>query len=389
MGKRTLHLILLSAIAFRIALLFVSIGSNDIRTWNGYGDQISTHGLRYLYDNVALFNHPPLAGVYAWAVSVASSTFGIPFYWLFKFPMLLADLFSAYLIYSLIQVTSADRSDRTGIIGGTLYVANPATALISSYHGNTDALCACFCVLAYWLMIAKSRPLLAGIAAGLALNVKIIAVPFLLPFLILAADNKARKTILVGGSIAIMPIVLAAYLLGAPFIHNVFHYQSKLEFWGITALLCTFFSTVGTDTVAAIRLLRSYQDLGRYLIVLTVLVGNLALLRRKYPHRSTAGYLWATGTFIILAPGFGLQYLIYPLTAAFISNWRRAFYLSLHVAIFLVSVYSDFLETLLPLESVHTTPFLGLSAVLGISVWAHFVWLIFRQMLEDASPAKD
>jgi len=55
----------------RLALVAVSLGSNDIFTWEIFGRWIAQRGLFDLYQLNPTFNHPPLPGYY----SAASATY--------------------------------------------------------------------------------------------------------------------------------------------------------------------------------------------------------------------------------------------------------------------------------------------------------------------------
>ena len=64
----------------------------------------------------------------------------------------------------------------------------PVRILVSGYHGNTDAVYAMLSLLAVYLLQDRNRPLLAGLALGLAINIKLIPV-LLIPPLVLAAQS--------------------------------------------------------------------------------------------------------------------------------------------------------------------------------------------------------
>jgi hypothetical protein len=143
----------------------------------------------------------------------------------------------------------------------------------------------------------------------------------------------------------------------------------------------------GAGPESILKFVKLYQDFGRYLIVLGVLFGSYRLAYQEFPRRLMLGFFWAVTSFLIFAPGFGIQYLLYPMTAAFAVNPRRAFIFSVHATLFLLVVYYDFLISWFPLESNHTHYFFGLSALLGISVWSHLVCFVFREFREQRSLA--
>jgi hypothetical protein len=161
----------------RVWVVKHSLGSNDMLTWWSFATEIDQHGLAFAYDNDPRFNHPPLMGLLVSLLHALAAKTGVRFDVLFKTPELLADVGAAALIYWIWR----RRSARYAALAVALFCWNPASLLVSAYHGNTDPLCAAL-TLAAVLLVDSKRPLLAGLALGASINVKLIPV-LLIPVL--------------------------------------------------------------------------------------------------------------------------------------------------------------------------------------------------------------
>jgi hypothetical protein len=308
MGEAEYGLLGLGALALllRVVVIATSVGSNDMRTWQEFALGIHHTSVGTLYDTNELFNHPPLMGLFAsgaywlWRWSL------LPFEWLFKAPMLLADLGSALLLYRTYRAESPLRA--AGAFA--LFCCNPASILITAYHGNTDSLCASLMLLAAVLMDAR-LVFWSGVALAASINVKLIPVLLFVPLLACVRDRKQAVRFVAGVSLGVIPFI--PYLLWhyQGFYKNALAYRSHSGGWGITFLMDQLASLHHLGP-AGKKLSRFWVKKGTLFVLAWPLV--LAALRRfKYPHIS-ARELAATTmlAFLVLAPGFGIQYLVYP-----------------------------------------------------------------------------
>src|SRR5215470_2872358 len=79
------------ALALRLAVSAVSIGSNDAVTWRIFGEEVSRLGPLEPYRLHPYFNQPPLMGWLAAAVFRLHARSGLRFEVLFKLPSILAN----------------------------------------------------------------------------------------------------------------------------------------------------------------------------------------------------------------------------------------------------------------------------------------------------------
>lgn len=287
-------------------MVVTSVGSNDMRTWLEFAESIHRTSVGALYDANALFNHPPLMGLFASGVYSASAWSGVRFEWLFKAPMLLADLGSALLLYR-----SHRRRSRLRAAGAfALFCCNPASILITAYHGNTDSLCASLMLLAAVLM-DSNLALWSGVALAASINVKLIPVLLIPPLLACVRDRQQAARFLSGVSIGVLPFApyLAWHFQG--FYKHALAYRSHGGVWGITFLADQIAGLPHLGT-AGKKVMRFWVKKGSLFVLGWPLL--LAVLRRfKYPELGARELGASTMlAFLVFAPGFGIQYLVYP-----------------------------------------------------------------------------
>jgi hypothetical protein len=292
-----LLLLSLAALLVRIWAARVSIGSNDIVTWEGFAQEVLDHGVSRTYLLDGEFNHPPLMGYLAAASMQVAKGLGLPFAFVFKLTPIVASVLTIYML------GRAYRLPRSILL---LLVVSPIDILISSYHGNTDTLCVAFCVAAL-LAANGGRFILSGLALGAAINVKLIPVIAIVPMLASLPSWKARVRFsfsLVVCALPFVPILLSVF---HAFVQNAILYNSFRAYWGFGML------AYGTEASfpRASQALWHFTELGKY----PILAGSAAYALLPFVGRriERAQYCaFAFATFLVFASGFGPQYLVYP-----------------------------------------------------------------------------
>ena len=320
----------------RIWVMEVSLGSNDIITWRDFAIEIDLRGLGFLYDNHQDFNHPPLMGLLAQLLFVVATKTGVRFDVLFKTPELLADTGVAALLYWMWQ----RRSARYAALAVALFCWNPASLLVSAYHGNTDPLCAALALVAV-LLVDSQRPLLAGLALGASINVKLI--PLLLIPALYSCVGGWRKAarFTVGVSFGVLPFVPVAIWHWQGFFAHVLHYEPYPGAWGITSMLLALKSNPNLGPFS--RDLRHFwaENGSHFVLVAALVLGGVNLARRR-PWSARELGACAFAVFLVLTPGFGVQYIVYPVTLLFAANLRRAVAFSTIAGLYAFVLYASF-----------------------------------------------
>ncbi|HVR61140.1 MAG TPA: glycosyltransferase 87 family protein [Polyangia bacterium] len=352
-------------LAARLWVSYLSHGSNDINTWGWFAADERLHGVGWLYDHRDGFNHPPLMVMMAGALHALAEKARLRFDFLFKLPSVAADLAAALLIHWRWRRQSA----LLAAAAFALFCWNPASFLVTAHHGNTDPLCATLSLLA-GLLVDRGNGFAAGLALGGAVNVKLIPV-LLLPAL-LSALPSARACLRFAGGLALGAVPFIPVLIGhwPGFYRRVLAYRSFPHEWGITSMLASFKSLGHLREVGAA--LDSFWIARGSLFILAGAVALAAVNRARHrawdaPTLAACVYL----LFILLAPGFGLQYLIYPIPLLFVVRLPRAVFYSTLAGAFMLLVYYSLWTGGRPYYSEFRE---GIPA--GAKVVGNFVWLL-------------
>lgn len=289
----------------RLAIAWVSYGTNDMSTWGFIGNQVRWNGLLETYrTQTRQMNHPPIPVLWAALTTMAGSAWlaGL----LMKIPAIVGDGLSCVLL-AMIFTRRGDL--RLAKLASLAMALSPIAILISGYHCNTDNLYAALGLLAVYLAADRRRFFFAGLALGAAINVKLIPV-LLIPVLFALCRNRDHIIYLVIGlAIAAVPFLPLLTILDAV-RQNMVQYTPPESDWGIIYILHDLMRNPNLQPYAA-RFLEQYKLLGRLAIIAGVL--TVCGASRLFKRCSLSGYELAAliySIFLILAPGFGPQYLV-------------------------------------------------------------------------------
>jgi hypothetical protein len=299
---RSLVWILALALGLRLYVAAISYGTNDIETWRTFARLALQHGVSRVYELHPLFNHPPLMGWYSAGMLAISSALNVDFTFVFKLVPIAADTLAVWLVY---------RIGRPATPWLLLFAINPANVLVSGFHGNTDCLCAMFCVASVYFG-DRERPALSGLSLAAALNVKLIPVMLIVP---LACSFRGRGIVrfILALGVGVIPFIPTVLVAWDAFRRNALQYNSFNAPWGL-----------GLISSALDGWLLRYQasfgelvsGLGKPLILGgSALLGSWQLRFRTFSRVELAAL--ATSWFLACSPGFGAQYIVYP--AAFLA----------------------------------------------------------------------
>lgn len=275
------------------------------------------------------FNHPPamihLIRLCGW---LADST-GVRFQFWLRLPSILADIGSFILVLGLLQ-----RLWPANIRFGSLLALAlcPTAILISGYHCNTDSLMIFFVLLSIYLIETEKPAWLGGVSFGLALCVKIMPLCFL-PAVFFYLKGLRRRIYFFACVALTFVFCSMPYLAQDPkaIWVTVFGYSSIYGHWGWTLLAYLTFPDLPT------YLHQPYDVQGAHTIFAQALkAATIALIllvsiwfNRRQPKPSLfleCGLI--TAIFLFMAPGFGVQYLVWlvPFVAALRLRWSLAYY---------------------------------------------------------------
>jgi Glycosyltransferase family 87 len=325
-------LLALLAMAAKLYCAFTTIGSVDVYYFRQFGQVIADQGVVKMYEN-PIFNHPPLLGVflgyaYEWTgPRVALFTTYI------RLPGILADL---AVVLALLWVRRKTGRPSWWALG--LLAASPVSFMVSGYHGNFDPLIALGLTLAVAACIA-GQPMLCGAFLGLTCQVKII--PVLLGpafFFFWLHRGKARPF-----AIGAISLVLAGWLVPlctvpSLFLHRVIAYNSIWGWWGFPYLIGMI---GGPKLHASLTELPPPAEAALGLMFKALIIAAVITLawrkRASTPVGvfSTLALSWAV--FLVFAPGFGVQYLVWiaPFLLVHSERWFAVYTAAASIALFI------------------------------------------------------
>jgi len=216
--KRPVIIAIAFATIVKLLIAWFTIGTSDVVTWRAFANNAALCGqcvysLPGPYGDP--FNHPPFMVVF---LKLVAGTALFPF-WI-RLPSILADIGTVFFVSRLLP--NAPKSHLV------LLALNPVSILISGFHGNTDPVMICFVVASIYAA-TKDRFELAGVAFGMALNVKIVPLLFVPSFLF--QPGLRRRLIFVVTSVATVLLFLLPYM-SKEVITRVLGYQGVFVNWG-------------------------------------------------------------------------------------------------------------------------------------------------------------
>jgi hypothetical protein len=356
----------------RLFVIAISNGSDDMLTWASFAQHINTHGLWQTYRDIPDFNHPPLMGLLAGALMKLSVGLDVPFRLLWKLPPLLADLCVLRLLWGCFKPEG--KLWAAGAMA--LFSINPISITVTAFHGNTDSVCALLCLCAA-LLHRRERPLLAGLALAGAINVKVFPLVLVPGFLLLCRSPRAGLRFLVGMALGCVPLAVACLVVPQEFYANALHYNSQLNRWGVNAWV---FDAERSYPRFYRLITHDYRDIGRFFILMVA--GLVALLGRAARWDAVRVAALSLAAFLFLAPGFGVQYLVWPVPLLAVASLQYSAWWALFGGAFAVLIYESFLvKNEWPLRSEHylITSTVGL---VGLCAWAVLGCYLYSQIVK-------
>ena len=290
------------AFAIKIALANFTYGTNDVTTWTEDLAVIRHDGVRMLYlsgvqsvshDGVRyplqVFSHPPsMVHVLQFWGALAQATH-LPLQFWMRFTCALCDLAGLPILLWLVSCSKIAGNARLKVLLLTLACCNPLSIMISGFHGNTDPIMVFFLLLSVYCIEKKKAPLMAGIAMGLALAIKVVPV-ILAPAIFFYLRRWSDR---IWFFAAVLLVFLGAgwpytFQFPAIILASISRYSSLPGIWSILGV---------NPALNKIVLLTA----------ITVLSYWLNRDRARLPLFAQFGLLFAL--FLFFGPGFAIQYL--------------------------------------------------------------------------------
>ncbi|HJX91163.1 MAG TPA: glycosyltransferase 87 family protein [Pyrinomonadaceae bacterium] len=296
------------AVFMKLYLALTTLGTNDVLTWQSFLNNIREFGGIGTYQRPGVFgdpyNHPPFMIHVLRVLGFLSDITPLPFQFWIRLPAIIADVGSVWLLLKL----------KTPWLMLLLFCLCPAAILISGFHGNTDPVMVFLLLLSVYAFERFSSDWLAGLAFGMALNIKIVPLIFI-PAIFFYLSNMKRRVVFFAVALAILFVASLPYIMIDPILigHKMLGYGSTYNRWGWPLLLNFIFLPRSTlplidyDSAILHRFLFGYS---KYMISVFVVVISWFMNRRNANKPSLFfQYGLIFSLFLTLTPGFGVQYL--------------------------------------------------------------------------------
>lgn len=321
------------AAALKLLIAANTFGTNDIHYWIQFAQGARDFGPVGMYGHEfrVLYNHPPMIGWLLLAIGwLGEHLMSFPF-WM-RVPSILADVGTAVLVFELVR---RRRPPPEAAIAGLAISASPLLFIVSGFHGNTDPVFVALSLLALYLVLNRRSPLLAGLAIGLAVSVKLVPVIFV-PLLVVLVLRRGQRDVVrfLAGGTAVFALLWLPVLVfrGSEFLAQVVGYPGiALRQWGLPQLLAWLHAPQGVQDVVV--------DPGRLLVLAAAAALPAALVWRR-PSAAAPALALAASLFLFLSPAFGMQYLVWPLAAAYLTKNGPAHLYNVGSSVFALVVYS-------------------------------------------------
>ena len=346
MTARTIAILFAAGLVVRLLLVMTSVGTSDVIFWILWTNLVEKHGIAGAYAISAMLNHAPLTVALLAAYREISTATGVEVTDLLRLVQVLADCVSFAALLAIGRRIQPANAAWLALY----YFLSPVAIAITAFHCNVDATMVMFILVALALFIREQHAG-AGVALALAFASKIPAI-FLLPFLLVAAGRAWWRFLAAFSAVtlAIWTPLLAAG--GSVVLRNIFGWAGMSGSWGLPAIA----NQLGWDSLA-----RFYVAHGRWILLAALAVLGLLFIGRQAPSPVRTGeapvlhggsewrgkrdvlrvspliYL----ALLFFAPGFGIQYLLWPLPfIPFLFERRSALLWSAITSIFVVVIYT-------------------------------------------------
>ncbi len=383
-NRHFFHTTIVFSIAFIILLvkLFISsmtIGTNDIISWLKFAEYIYQHGSFSIYQNIELYNHPPLMSWILKLLFIIHNQSDFSFQFLFRLMPILSDFGSVIIIWKLME--HYDIQNRVWI--GIFCAVNPINILVSGFHGNTDPIFI-FLILTTVYYYETGKIKLSGTLFGLSLCVKIVPILLIPAFYVYIRDIKLRRKFFLS-SLLIPLCVYTPYLIYdvISVFRNIFLYGSIPGRWGFGQIFLWLSQNeaipVGLGVYFENLLYLHYQYGPLMIVAITIAI----ILRFNQCNLNLLEYVFLTlSCFLILTPGFGVQYLSWLSLVGILISLKWGGLYGIFGGLFLYRVYTywsgGFPMNYANSLSVGVEKWVGIDKILILILWLIVCSMLFE-----------
>jgi hypothetical protein len=305
----------LTVFALKAWVALDTYGTNDIDTFKDFAQGVRDHGPVGVYSidfralpHHWLYNHPPLVGYFLQFINLLSDH-GIRLRVTLRVVSSAADVITALVVFAILRRRV---SLLRATLSGSAVAASPLLFFIAGYHGNTDPIFVMLVLLGSFLIIDESRGVWGGIALGLALGIKIVALVALPAVAVYLLVHRRKDLLAATAAFAVTvgatwgPAVVREW---APLHHNVLAYSGiNHDHWGIVRLAIQ----AGSPSVT-----QFLTGPGVHLIPLLCALLP-ALVAWRVPDKAMEAVALSLVATLVFLPAYGIQYLSWAAAAAYL-----------------------------------------------------------------------
>ncbi|MBC8105201.1 MAG: DUF2029 domain-containing protein [Anaerolineae bacterium] len=368
----------------REMLAWISYGSADIGIMQYIARSIQAEGLLELYRRDVGHNHTPLTSLACVVVQWISVITRLPFPFVFKQPLIICDAMVCVLLWKIWLHRTCDRMRAAIVVAA--YAWCPIAILLGAHHGNVDPIYAMLCLLAAYVIDRHRAWFLGGLVLGAAINVKLIPVLLVPVLAALCRDRRELQRLIAALAIMSIPFLAMLAIERSIFVRNVIQYQSFTDYWGINLFLKEASRQPRFSAVAQ-TLMYEYFDRGRW--ILLGAIGLLAIMARRKKLSAIEASACTAAIFLILTPGFGLQYLAFAAPLLFAVRLAPAVRYGISAGLFALFNYWLNWPGGFPIDSTGiATPPRAPGAQFGLLAWAVLVTFVTLEVRGQRSEVR-
>jgi len=374
----TIHLVVLFSVALllRLLLSFGYEGTGDTGAFCRAGS-LALKGYKVYEVSDMHFSGPPLAMHVTTFMHALAEATNLPCRGMWKLPTVIADMGIIFLIYHLTKKHFKKTKNEALLLAST-YAFNPISLLINGFHGQQEAFWM-FLMLSAIILAMRKKPSLLAVSAcaALAIGYKLPAI-LLLPTTLSQLKNIKQKIIVSFGVGVLILFTLLPEILTQTnaLIQQSFLYTSTQNVWGIT-LIATKLRGIYEMSEAQIISLNQIVK-----IFLVTGIGLISIHTAIYRRAFVGATLIMLVFFLVFAPGFGVQYLVWPLPFMLLYDKKIAAIYSIITTFALLHFYGlniqiiDGVINFLQQQIYYVNNFLY-PYDLAIPVWIYLIYILY------------
>ena len=379
--------LLILAVAIRLIISWSWVEVADTANYRRVAETLAQGGQLYR-DTAGLYPYPPpWAGVEIGALWLSQHT-EVPFLvWVELLPIL-ADVGIACLIY---RTTSALSTPSVWL--AATYALNPLSIIVTSMHGQFDALMIFFLMLSYYLFEVKHQHYLA--AASLMVAVAAKSIPIIMLPLFLARLSSTRSKI-VFASITMVPvaIMLLPFLVtdSSSVVRELFGYRGFADHGWLAAAVQSFLLWVGHLPTNLVNFSLGLSPVAFVLFYFLYLALERSRLARGLESSLAFSITTVFLGFYVFYPGLSTQYLVWVLPFMILSAPRAAVGYTVLAVNATLAFYSFRWPEIIYRAEVPVAPETTLRAlyIFGTAAWwLGCSWLLGRNVVAAFKNAKE